>query len=77
MAKNITLAVDEDVLEAVRAYAKSNHTSVNALMREALRAIAEKGRRSDLAWDELFAEIDEEGAEVGQRTWTRDDLYVR
>lgn len=77
MAKNITLAVDEDVLEAVRAYAKANHTSVNALIKEALRGIAEKGRRSDLAWDALFEEIDKEGAEIGERTWTRDDLYVR
>lgn len=77
MAKNITLAVDEKVLAAVRKFADENKTSVNALVREALASIADKAKRSEKAWDRLFDQIDKEGAEVGERTWTRDDLYVR
>lgn len=74
--KNITLAVDEKTLAAVRRYATAN-TTVNALVREALGSIAKRGRTSEKAWDALFDLTDKEGAEVGERTWTRDDLYVR
>lgn len=75
--KNITLAVDEKTLAAVRRYAAANKTTVNALVREALGSIAKRGRSSEKAWDALFDLTDKEGAEVGERTWTRDDLYVR
>jgi Arc/MetJ family transcription regulator len=75
--KNITLAIDEKVLASVRRYAVSNKTTVNALVREALGSIAKRGRSSEKAWDALFDLTDKEGAEVGERTWTRDDLYVR
>ncbi|MEQ1717540.1 MAG: hypothetical protein ABL907_16445 [Hyphomicrobium sp.] len=75
--KNITLAVDEKTLAAVRRYAMANKTTVNALVRDALGSIAKRGRSSDKAWDELFELTDKEGAEIGERTWTRDDLYVR
>lgn len=77
MAKNITLAVDEDVLEAVRAYASDNHTTVNALVRESLTAIAARSKKSRDDWDELFRVTDECGAEVGTITWSRDEIYDR
>ena len=75
--KNITLAIDDKVLAAVRRYAASNKTTVNALVRDALAALAKRGQRSEKAWDALFELTDKEGAEAGERTWTRDDLYVR
>ena len=75
--KNITLAVDEKILAAVRRYASSNKTTVNALVREALGSLAKRGRNSDKAWDAVFELTDKEGAEIGDRAWTRDDLYVR
>lgn len=77
MAKNITLAIDEKTLTAVRRYAAANKTTVNAVVRAAMESIAKRGRKSDEAWDALFELTDQEGAEVGARTWTRDDLYVR
>jgi hypothetical protein len=75
--KNITLAIDEKVLAKVRRYAAANKTTVNALVRDALQSIAKRGKTSDKAWEELFDLTDKEGAEIGERTWTRDDLYVR
>lgn len=75
--KNITLAIDEKVLAAVRRYAASNKTTVNALVRDALAAMAKRGQSSEKAWDAVFELTDMEGAEAGERTWTRDDLYVR
>ena len=75
--RNITLAVDDKLLAAVREYADENKTSVNALVREALEAIAARGRRSELEWNKIFETIDAEDVEVGRRTWSRDDLHDR
>lgn len=75
--KNITLAVDEAVLSKVRHYAAANNTSVNALVREALERIAARDDTHRQAWDELFRLADAAGAEVGQQTWTRDDVHER
>lgn len=75
--KNITLAIDEDVLSEVRAYAAANGTTVNALVRNALQSVAERSKAQKLGWDELFRLTDEAKAEVGPITWKRDDLYER
>ena len=75
--KNVTLAVDENVLADVRRYAAANNTSVNALVRQALEVIAERSRRQQTEWDELFEAADQAGARVGEKTWSRDDLRER
>jgi hypothetical protein len=77
MTKNVTLSVDADVLEAARRYASANHTSINALIREALAAVAARAERSTKAWDALFALADSEGAASGGKRLTRDDLHDR
>ncbi len=75
--KNITLAVDETVLDAVRRYAVTKNTSVNAIVRDHLGRIARNQSRAREAMRELRAMSDRSGAEVGPVTWTRDDLYDR
>jgi hypothetical protein len=77
MSKNITLAIDEDVLADVRLYAAQNNTTVNAIVRSSLESLAERVRRQQSEWDALFALTDEAGARVGPRTWSRDDAYDR
>jgi len=42
MTKNITLAVDDEVLKKVRMLATAQDTTVNALVRKHLEALAEK-----------------------------------
>ena len=75
--KNITLAVDDTVLDAVRRYAATKNTSVNAIVREHLGRIARSQGRAREAMRELRAMSDRSDAEVGPGTWTRDDLYDR
>jgi predicted transcriptional regulator len=77
MSKNITLAVDEDILADVRRYAAAHDTTVNALVREALETIAERVRRQEVEWEELFNLADETGAARGDRTWSRQGLHER
>ena len=75
--KNITLAVDEGVLEEVRRFAARRNTSVNALVREHLARIAKNENRVRDAMRELREMSDRSNAEVGPITWTRDELYDR
>ncbi len=42
--KNVTLAVEEEVLAAVRKYASARNTTVNGLVREYLTRLATSGR---------------------------------
>lgn len=77
MIKNVTLTVDENVLAAARRYAAANHTSVNALIREALAQLAARAEQADEAWADLFARADQEGARSGRKRWSRDDLHDR
>ena len=75
--KNITLAVDENVLEEVRVYAAKRNTSVNGLVRDYLKAIAEQEDKTVRARRRLQELMDRSTLEVGPKTWTREDLYDR
>lgn len=77
MTKNITLAIDETVLEAAREYASAHNTSINALVRDLLASIAARTENSESEWSDLFKLADDEGAEAGAITWTRDGIYGR
>lgn len=75
--KNITLSVDEDVLDAVRIYAAEHRTSVNGLVREYLSAIADHRRHSKEARAQIATLSRMSTAVLGTRNWTRDDLHER
>ena len=71
--KNVTLSIDEELLAEGRRYARTHHTSLNALLRELLaRAV----RESRASWvRECFGKMDEAKGHSGGRTWEREDLY--
>jgi len=73
--KNITLAVDENVLKAVRRYAAQRDTTVNGLVREHLERIAARESRAHEAIKRLRELSEKSKGEVGEITWTRDDLH--
>ena len=75
--KNITLAVDEDVLAAVRRYAVAHNTSINGLVRDHLARIAASEDRARSAIAELRAMSDRSSAELGPVTWTRSEIHDR
>lgn len=77
MSKNITLSIDETVLEEARIYAAKRNTSVNGLVRDFLESIAKQEDRTERARRKLRELIDRSTLEVGDVTWKRDDLYDR
>ena len=75
--QNVTLVVDEDLLLAARKVALDQRTSVNQLVREYLVALVEQPGRRRLARTRLKKAFETGLVEVGDRTWSRDDLYDR
>lgn len=75
--KNVTIAVDEAVLREVRRIAAERSTSLNALIREFLEDLREREGRSALARKRILKLCKESKAEVGDRSWTREELHER
>ena len=75
--QNVTLVVDEDLLLAARKVALDQRTSVNQLVREYLAALVEEPSRRRLARVRLRKAFETGLVEVGDRTWSRQDLYDR
>ena len=75
--KNVTLVVDVDLFLAARKVALDQRTSVNQLVREYLAALVEEPSRRRLARARLTAAFKAGLVDVGDRNWSRDDLYDR
>jgi hypothetical protein len=74
--KNITLAVDEKVLEQVRIAAARRRTTVNRLVRDYLEQVAILEGGSESARDRMLKLIDESTGRLGSGwKWNRDDGY--
>ena len=71
--RNVTISLDDDLLKECRAYARQNHTTLNALIR---RKLTESVSERSSAWvDELFANMDRAHANSGGWRWKRAELY--
>lgn len=75
--QNVTLVVEEEVLLAARKVALDQRTSVNQLVREYLAAVVEGPSRRRIARARLKAAFEKGLVEIGDRSWSRDDLYDR
>ena len=71
--KNITLSIDESVLEAGREYARRHNTSFNALVRELVeRTVMQDHTR----WlDDCFKLMDKAGVSSDGQKWDRESLH--
>ena len=76
--KNITLAIDEDVLDKVRAYAAEQKTTVNAIVRRHLEKLAfENDRRAEARRELLRLARASKGRLTSNYVWNREELYDR
>ncbi len=73
---NITLAIDEDLLEKSREYAARKGTTLNALVRELLGDEIAQARRIEEARRGLLELIDNSTARLGpDYKWNREEIY--
>ena len=72
--KNITIALDEQVVESARSYAARHHTTLNGLIRTLLdRTLASDTQTG--VFSEFFQLSDTHPGNSRGETWTRDELY--
>ena len=75
--QNVTLVVEEDLLLAARKVALDQRTSVNQLVRGYLAALVEEPSQRCLARARLRKAFETGLVDVGDRKWSRDELYDR
>ena len=75
--KNITLSIDETVLRTVRLYAAERGSTVNALVREFLTGLANREDRTRKARRRIMELSRRSRANIGSRSWTREELHER
>jgi hypothetical protein len=75
--RNLTLAIEDEVLEAARRLALEHGTTLNQLVRDHLADLVAREDRRGAAAERLKRAMREELVEVGPITWTREDLYGR
>lgn len=73
--RNITLALDEETLEAGRSYASRHQTTLNALVRELLVKTLIADRQA--AVTEMFRLMDAHPGNSHGNRWDREELYAR
>lgn len=73
--KNVTLSIDEQTLEAGRAYAQAHHTSLNALIRDLLAQAVTRDPESSV--QELVRLAESHAGDSKGVKWKRDELHER
>lgn len=74
---NITLKIDEELLEKARQLALRRKTSINAIVRKRLEEFVSRDFSREAAVKGLEAFFRQSRARVGTKTWTRDELHER
>jgi hypothetical protein len=71
--RNITLSIEDEVLQAGREYARIHNMSFNVLVRRLIEqtVVPKKGQ-----WlEDTFSLMDKLNVSSGSQKWTRDELY--
>lgn len=74
---NVTLKIDDDLLEKARRLAFRRKTSLNAVVKRKLEEFVSSDLHRQATLKGLEAFFRRSKARVGRKTWTRDDLHER
>tara|TARA_R110002051_G_scaffold68659_1_gene123817 strand:+ start:637 stop:894 length:258 start_codon:yes stop_codon:yes gene_type:complete len=75
VTRNLTLAIDDALLDKVRVLAAMKRTSVNEMVRGFLTRLVEQEVEHDEATQELLKLIDESQGDMGDWRFSREDAY--
>ena len=78
MNKNITMAIDQDLLEKVKKIAVDKNTTISGLIRLYLNNLVEQEEKNK---NEIISELNKifnhSKAVIGNKNWNREDLHER
>jgi hypothetical protein len=75
MPKNLTLSIDEDLLDKARVIAAMKRTSVNELVREHLKTLVEQESTHDEVTEKLLKLARSSTARMGDWRPSREETY--
>ena len=75
MTRNLTLAIDDSLLDKVRVLAAMKRTSVNELVRGFLTRLVKDEQEKDEAREDLLRLIDESEGRMGDWRPSREETY--
>ena len=75
MTRNLTLAIDDALLDKVRVLAAMKRTSVNEMVRGFLTRLVEQEVEHDEATEALLKLIDESEGRMGDWRFSREETY--
>ena len=74
---NLTLKIDDKLLEKARRVATGRRTSINAVVRQKLEEFVSGDRSRKAAIKGLESFYNRCQARIGQKSWTRDEIHER
>ena len=74
---NLTIAIEDELLQRARVRALQQGTSVNAVLRQYLQAWTDDSRSRQTAIREILDLANSVDTGSGGRRWTRDELHER
>jgi hypothetical protein len=77
MKRNLTLAIDESVLDRARVAAVRKKVSLTALVRDYLTRLSREDREREASLRRLRRLMAAKPLAVGRVTWKRDELHDR
>ena len=75
--KNLTLALDEQLIVKARVIAARRRTSLTSMVRRSIEDLVSRDELQVQARRRLKARMSDPAFEVGQTRWTREDLHER
>ena len=77
VTRNLTLAIEDELLLEARKIALERRTTVNRMVREYLATLVDRESRVRKARSNLQQAFARGIVDVGDRTWQREDLHAR
>jgi predicted transcriptional regulator len=74
---NLTLKIDEQLLDKARRLALRRNTSINAIVRKKLEEFVSTDLSREATLKGIEAFFTRSKAQVGKKTWSRDEIHER
>ena len=74
---NLTLKIDDQLLNKARRLALRRNTSINSIVREKLEEFVSTDLSREAALNGIDAFFARSKAQIGKKTWNRDEIHGR
>ena len=74
---NLTLKIDDQLLNKARRLALRRNTSINAIVKEKLEEFVSTDLSREVILESIEDFFSRSKARIGNKTWSRDDLHER